>query len=89
MPLEMAKQMKVQPLRKIDLIPGKHQIVAVLPVIGRSAAHLHPGSEFRDAAGGVIPGELLQHGHECRIILDLRDRLIQNRPNVNPFLPGT
>ena len=89
MPLERAKQMKVQRLRKIDLVPGEHQVVAALPVIDRLAAHLHPGSEFRDAAGDVIPGELLQPGHECRIILDLRDRLIQNRPNVNPFLPGT
>ena len=46
------------------------------------AAHLYPVGEFRDAAGGVVPGELLQLGHECRIVLDIRSRLVQNRPSA-------
>ena len=46
------------------------------------AAHLYPVGEFRDAAGGVVPGELLQLGHECRIVLDIRSRLVQDRPSA-------
>ena len=78
---------EIYPGRGMEVF-GEIQRIAVLPVIDRLAAHLHPGSEFRDAAGGLDSGELLQPGHKCRIILDLRSRFVQDRQDVNPFLPG-
>ena len=64
---------KVHYVQKANRSPSNHNILA---------AHLYPVGEFRDAAGGVVPGELLQLGHECRIVLDIRSRLVQDRPSA-------
>ena len=67
---------KVHYVQKANRSTSNHNILA---------AHLYPVGEFRDAAGGVVPGELLQLGHECRIVLNLRSRLVQDRPSAEAY----